>query len=180
MGAYEEGWLRDKVKDQAAEIERLKLRTDTFERQYRQACADVAFAVNANKQLQASLALCERRLASSESLRTGLIETIHGRSSGIPCDRAGIVANRGIGLGWFNPQYRKSIVGTLRIALDMEVEAGGPYEVTRGKHANNEAASGAGRQANSEPGTLPDDERQGADSQPMEHDDRSGARKCTD
>jgi hypothetical protein len=48
------------------------------------------------------------------------------------CDRADIVIDRALNCNWisFNtPTARASLHATLRIALDMEVEAGGPYPV---------------------------------------------------
>jgi hypothetical protein len=48
------------------------------------------------------------------------------------CDRAEIAIERAFNCGWitFNtPTARASLHATLRIALDMEVEAGGPYPV---------------------------------------------------
>jgi hypothetical protein len=48
------------------------------------------------------------------------------------CDRAEIAIDRALNCNWisFNsPTARASLHATLRIALDMEVEAGGPYPV---------------------------------------------------
>jgi hypothetical protein len=48
------------------------------------------------------------------------------------CDRAEIAIDRALNCGWiaFNSSTaRASLHATLRIALDMEVEAGGPYPV---------------------------------------------------
>jgi hypothetical protein len=48
------------------------------------------------------------------------------------CDRADIAIDRALNCGWISfltPTARASLHATLRIALDMEVEAGGPYPV---------------------------------------------------
>jgi len=48
------------------------------------------------------------------------------------CDRADISIRRALNCGWItipNELCRQQLYATLRIALDMEVEAGGPYPV---------------------------------------------------
>jgi hypothetical protein len=48
------------------------------------------------------------------------------------CDRADIAIERALNCNWISfisPTARASLHATLRIALDMEVEAGGPYPV---------------------------------------------------
>lgn len=44
-----------------------------------------------------------------------------------PCDRTAIVIDRSINCGWITVANREQLKATLRLALDTEVEAGGPY-----------------------------------------------------
>jgi hypothetical protein len=50
-----------------------------------------------------------------------------------PCDRASLVVKRAENCGWLkfiSPHGRDQLLATIRIALDTEVEAGGPYTTT--------------------------------------------------
>jgi len=47
------------------------------------------------------------------------------------CDRAEITVHRAVNCGWITAHNRYQLKRTIRIALDMEVEAGGPYLVDR-------------------------------------------------
>lgn len=44
-----------------------------------------------------------------------------------PCDRADIVMQRAVNCGWITVHDKKQFLANLRIALDTEVRAGGPY-----------------------------------------------------
>lgn len=43
------------------------------------------------------------------------------------CDRAELVIQRAVSQGWITVHNRDDLKATLRIALDTEVRAGGPY-----------------------------------------------------
>jgi hypothetical protein len=43
------------------------------------------------------------------------------------CDRAEIIIQRAVNCGWIIVKNREQFKATLRIALDTEVRAGGPY-----------------------------------------------------
>lgn len=45
------------------------------------------------------------------------------------CDRAEITINRAVNCGWITVHNREQLKTTIRIALDTEVEAGGPVLV---------------------------------------------------
>jgi hypothetical protein len=74
--------------------------------------------------------LCEMRKMPMNNTRS-LLKPVEDREL---CDRADIAIDRALNCNWisFNsPTARASLHATLRIALDMEVEAGGPYPVPR-------------------------------------------------
>ena len=44
-----------------------------------------------------------------------------------PCDRADLIMRRSLNCGWITVLDEKQFLSNLRLALDTEVEAGGPY-----------------------------------------------------
>lgn len=61
------------------------------------------------------------------------------------CDRADIVIKRAVNCGWITLHNEQQLHATIRIALDTEVEAGGPYlndrKQTRGESYSEHVAS---------------------------------------
>ncbi|MCH7605378.1 hypothetical protein IID24_05315 [Patescibacteria group bacterium] len=49
------------------------------------------------------------------------------------CNRAKITVQRAINCGWITLHSQEQLEKTIRIALDMEVEAGGPYLIKEEK-----------------------------------------------
>lgn len=45
------------------------------------------------------------------------------------CDRADLLVQRGLNCGWITKEHADTWRANIRIGLDMEVEAGGPYPV---------------------------------------------------
>lgn len=44
-----------------------------------------------------------------------------------PCDRAGLLIQRATNMGWLTDKGKAEMQAHIRIGLDTEVEAGGPY-----------------------------------------------------